>query len=60
MSMFRFGRDDVDFEGYLEEIRKFREEMDREGEHGSDTGESPVGSDPPILDLPGRALRPAR
>jgi hypothetical protein len=39
MSMFGFGKDDPDFESYLEEIRKFREEMDRQAEHGSDTGE---------------------
>jgi len=39
MSMFGFGKDAPDFEGYLEEIRKFREEMDRQGGDGSDTGE---------------------
>lgn len=39
MSLFGIGKDDPDLEGYLEEIRKFREEMDRQGEHGSDTGE---------------------
>jgi len=39
MSMFGFGKDDPDFEGYLEEIRRFREEMDRQGEQGSETGE---------------------
>jgi hypothetical protein len=39
MSMFGFGKDAHDFEGYREEIRKFREEMDRQVEHGSDSGE---------------------
>jgi predicted RNase H-like HicB family nuclease len=39
--MCRFGsaREDPDFDDYLEEIRKYREEVDRRAENGPDTSE---------------------
>jgi hypothetical protein len=36
---FGYAKDDPDFEAYLEEIRKFREEMDRREHQDSDAGE---------------------
>jgi hypothetical protein len=32
-----YAKDDPDFDSYLEEIRKFREQMDRRDDHGSDS-----------------------
>lgn len=47
MSLFGHARDDPYFEDYLNEIRKFREEMDRRDDHGSDPGEcSHISSTP--------------
>jgi hypothetical protein len=39
MSRFGSARDDPDFDDYLEEIRKYREEVDRRAEHGPDISE---------------------
>ena len=39
MSLFGHAKDDPYFDEYLDEIRKFREEMDRRDDHGSDPGE---------------------
>jgi len=39
MRWFGYAKDDPDFEDYLQEIRKYREEVDRLDEHGSDSGE---------------------
>ncbi len=39
MSRFGSARDDPDFDGYLDEIRKYREEVDRRAEHGPDPSE---------------------
>jgi hypothetical protein len=36
-----YAKDDPDFDNYLEEIRKFREQMDRRDDHGSDSDECP-------------------
>jgi len=41
MDRFGYAKDDPDFEEYLEEIRKFREEMDRRENQDSDAGECP-------------------
>jgi hypothetical protein len=38
MSFFGHAKDDPDFEGYLEEIRKFREEMDRHENYDPGSG----------------------
>jgi len=39
MSRFGSARDDPDFDGYLDEIRKYREEVDRRAEYGPDPSE---------------------
>ncbi len=36
-----YAKDDPDFDNYLEEIRKFREQTDRRDDHGSDSDECP-------------------
>ncbi len=41
MQSFGHLKNDPDFEIYLEEIRKFREEMDRQEHQNSDPGECP-------------------
>ncbi len=41
MSRFGYAKDDPDFEEYLEEIRKFREEMDLREQQNSGPGECP-------------------
>jgi len=41
MNWFGHAKDDPDFEDYLEEIRKFREEMDLREKQDSDPGECP-------------------
>jgi hypothetical protein len=41
MSRFGYAKDDPDFEGYLEEIRKFREEMDLREKENTEAGECP-------------------
>ena len=41
MSRFGYAKDDPHFEEYLEEIRKFREEMDLREQQDSDPGECP-------------------
>jgi len=41
MRWFGHAKDDPDFEDYLEEIRKFREEMDLRENQDSDSGECP-------------------
>ena len=41
MRYFGHAKDDPDFEGYLEEIRKFREEVDHRADQDSDVGECP-------------------
>jgi hypothetical protein len=41
MSRFGYARDDPDFDVYLDEIRKFREEMDRREEQNAGPGECP-------------------
>jgi hypothetical protein len=48
MRWFGHAKDDPDFEDYLQEIRKYREEVDRRDEHGlgsvecSDTSSTPT------------------
>lgn len=39
MRWFGHAKDDPDFEDYLQEIRKYREEVDRRDEHGLGSGE---------------------
>ncbi len=39
MRWFGHAKDDPDFDAYLDEIRKYREEVDRHADHGSDPGE---------------------
>ncbi|MGC8641205.1 MAG: hypothetical protein ACP5XB_15165 [Isosphaeraceae bacterium] len=39
MRWFGHAKDDPTFDEYLEEIRKYREEMDRQGEQGPDSSE---------------------
>ena len=41
MSRFGYAKDDPDFDVYLEEIRKFREEMDLREQQNSGPGECP-------------------
>ena len=41
MSRFGYAKDDPDFEAYLEDIRKFREEMDLREQRDTDAGECP-------------------
>jgi hypothetical protein len=41
MSRFGYLKDDPDFEAYLEDIRKFREEMDLREQRDTDAGECP-------------------
>jgi hypothetical protein len=41
MSRFGYAKDDPDFDIYLEEIRKFREEMDLREQQNSGPGECP-------------------
>jgi hypothetical protein len=41
MSRFGYAKDDPDFDGYLEEIRKFRQEMDLREKQNTDPGECP-------------------
>jgi hypothetical protein len=47
MSRFGSARDDPDFDGYLDEIRKYREEVDRRDENGPDAGECSSTSSTP-------------
>jgi len=39
MRWFGRAKDDPDFDAYLDEIRKYREEVDRHADHGSDPSE---------------------
>jgi hypothetical protein len=47
MRWFGHAQDDPSFEEYLEEIRKYREEMDRPENPGADPGECPDTSGTP-------------
>jgi hypothetical protein len=47
MSLFGHAKDDPYFDEYLDEIRKFREEMDRRDDYGSDPGECTSTSSTP-------------